>query len=473
MSDDKKKKKLLKKNLTLLFEQTESIAKTGSWELNLKDQSLFWSDGVFEILGYAPQSFEVSFEKGVEVIHPEDRIEALTVMEQAINENSEYRIQKRFITKDGSIKHILSSGRVLKNKKGIPLKIVGVFQDVTDFVITNEKLSNLKSLIEVTASSVDGIIWEADANTFQFTFVSNQVEKVLGYTSNEWLSENNFWINHIHPEDRETAVNFCHKETLEGRDHTFNYRMQHKDGHYIWLQDRVTVIKENGKPTFLRGLLVNIDKEKIYLEKIEEEKNLSMNLIKYLPNVVFLFDQKGKILLWNDKFLELSGYTTEEAIGLTPFHFFDLERNDQLILHLKKIDKEGFTEVETEFKTKKGEKKPMLFIATKFKYQNQDCIYGVGVDVSQRNELISEQRKLLQTIETIIQFTPESLLVFNEQYDLIKKNKTFDTLVKKYAKLLNYKEEEFHNHLLQQLIDAVINKKSSTITIMRNSNRQS
>src|SRR5690606_35391187 len=127
MSDGKKKKKLLKKNLTLLFEQTESIAKTGSWELNLKDQSLFWSDGVFEIVGYAPQSFEVSFEKGVEVIHPEDRIEALTVMEQAINENSEYRIQKRFITKDGSIKHILSSGRVLKNKKGIPLKIVGVF----------------------------------------------------------------------------------------------------------------------------------------------------------------------------------------------------------------------------------------------------------------------------------------------------------------------------------------------------------
>src|SRR5690606_25767292 len=127
MSDGKKKKKLLKKNLTLLFEQTESIAKTGSWELGLKDQSLFWSDGVFEILGYAPQSFEVSFEKGIEVIHPDDRSAALAVMQKAIYDNSDYRIQKRFITAQGTIKHILSSGRVLKNKKGIPEKLVGVF----------------------------------------------------------------------------------------------------------------------------------------------------------------------------------------------------------------------------------------------------------------------------------------------------------------------------------------------------------
>jgi PAS domain S-box-containing protein len=469
MPSNDNRKKSLNKNLTLLFEQTESIAKTGSWELDLKTNKLFWSDGVFKILDYPPQSFPVTLERGLEVIHPEDREIALATMNESIQNNKDYKIQKRFITIKGEIKHILSLGKILKDENDNPYKLVGVFQDITEFVNANEELTNLKSLIEVTANSIDGVIWEADAATFAFTYVSNQVEKLLGFTAKEWLEEENFWFNHIHPEDRKTAVNFCHKETLEGRDHTFNYRMLKKDGQYVWVKDRVTVIMEGQKPTFLRGLLVNIDKDKEYLNKIEEEKNLSNNLIQNLPNVVFLFDEKGRLLLWNDKFIELSEYSNEEAKDLSPSHFFDFQQNQFLEKYLQKIDKDGYIEVETEFISKSGKKKPMLFIATKFTYYEKKCIYGVGIDVSQRNILLSEQRKLLNTIENIIQFTPESLLVFNKQFDLLKKNKSFDELIKKYANQLNFKEEELKVEILNQLSKAILKKEKAEIIISKKS----
>ena len=183
-----------------------------------------------------------------------------------------------------------------------------------------------------------------------------------------------------------------------------------------------------------------------------------------------MFDEMGKLLLWNDKFLELSEYTKEEAKDLTPFHFFDMQQNNQLGKYINIIEKEGYTEVETEFISKSKTKKPMLFIATKFKYHNQNCIYGVGVDLSQRNILLNEQRKLLKTIENIIQFTPESLLVFNKQFDLLKKNKSFEELIAKYASGLNYTEEELKTEIMYHLTKSISNKSKSTIVIEKKLN---
>jgi len=106
--------------------------------------------------------------------------------------------------------------------------------------------------------SVDGIVWEADAVTFQFTFVSSQAERLLGYPLARWLEEPTFWAEHIHPEDRETTVRFCVANTQENRDHEFEYRMLAADGRTIWLRDIVAVVSDNGQAVKLRGLMVDI-----------------------------------------------------------------------------------------------------------------------------------------------------------------------------------------------------------------------
>src|SRR5439155_12727834 len=70
-------------------------------------------------------------------------------------------------------------------------------------------------------NSVDGIVWEADAATLQFAFVSSQAERILGYPVERWLSEPTFWKDHLHPDDRKWAVGFCEKATAEGRNYDF------------------------------------------------------------------------------------------------------------------------------------------------------------------------------------------------------------------------------------------------------------
>src|SRR4249920_3817331 len=64
------------------------------------------------------------------------------------------------------------------------------------------ELRRVRSLI----ADLDGIVWEADANSMTFTFVSEGVRDILGYEIAEWLDEPSFWADHLHPEDRERLV---------------------------------------------------------------------------------------------------------------------------------------------------------------------------------------------------------------------------------------------------------------------------
>src|SRR3954453_19327054 len=89
---------------------------------------------------------------------------------------------------------------------------------------------------------LDAIVWEADATTFQFTFISERVEALLGYPVERWLSEPRFWADHMLPEDRDSAVNYCAACTRAVQDHRFEYRICAADGRIVWLRDLVHVV---------------------------------------------------------------------------------------------------------------------------------------------------------------------------------------------------------------------------------------
>ena len=118
-------------------------------------------------------------------------------------------------------------------------------------------------------NSVEGIVWEADVPGFQFLFVSKQAERILGYPVERWLFEPTFWADHLHPDDREWAVQFCEEAVADKRDHDFEYRMIAADGGVVWVRDLVTVVVQGDRATRLRGVMVDITERK----RAEEERH--------------------------------------------------------------------------------------------------------------------------------------------------------------------------------------------------------
>jgi len=106
---------------------------------------------------------------------------------------------------------------------------------------------------------LDAIVWEADARTLAFSFVSRRAETVLGFPVERWLREPDFWAKRIHPQDREPALRGMREALAEGRDHEFEYRALAADGREVWLRDIVHVVKDGDEPpATLRGLTVDL-----------------------------------------------------------------------------------------------------------------------------------------------------------------------------------------------------------------------
>jgi PAS domain S-box-containing protein len=129
-------------------------------------------------------------------------------------------------------------------------------------------------------NSIDGIVWEAAARTFQFGFVSQQAERLLGYPVERWTDEPTFWQDHLHPEDEGWAPGFCVRATAEKRDHEFEYRMIAADGRTVWLRDIVKVILEDGQPVKLRGVMVDITLRKKMDEELATHRNHLEKLVE-------------------------------------------------------------------------------------------------------------------------------------------------------------------------------------------------
>jgi PAS domain-containing protein len=103
----------------------------------------------------------------------------------------------------------------------------------------------------------DAIVWECDATTFAFSYVSPSAELALGYPTQNWITDTTFWARTVvHEHDAEDAVNYCVAETACDRDHAFEYRARTADGRVIRLRDVVRVVPPmDGHPKRLRGVM--------------------------------------------------------------------------------------------------------------------------------------------------------------------------------------------------------------------------
>lgn len=115
--------------------------------------------------------------------------------------------------------------------------------------------------LEQLVGAVDVVLWEFDWSLGAFTWVGGAADRMLGFDADEWLRPG-FWLERLHPDDVEWAPSYCMAATQDGRDHEFEYRMIHKDGHEVWVQEIVTVDPVHRMSGSLRGVMVDVSRRK-------------------------------------------------------------------------------------------------------------------------------------------------------------------------------------------------------------------
>ncbi|MBE8986992.1 PAS domain S-box protein [Nostoc sp. LEGE 12450] len=169
--------------------------------------------------------------------------------------------------------------------------------------------NRLRQLLE----TVKVIPWELDLKTWRFIYVGPQAVDLLDYAIAEWYEEN-FWINHLHPHDKEKSVRFRQEAAARCENHELEYRMLAADGRVVWLRDVVSVVEEAGTPTMLRGFMFDISD----LKQVEETLRLRERALAATSNGIIIADARlpyNPIIYVNCAFEKITGYSAADVIG--------------------------------------------------------------------------------------------------------------------------------------------------------------
>lgn len=165
------------------------------------------------------------------------------------------------ISKNGREIPIADSGAPIKNEKGEITGVVLVFRDQTEEREYQEKIAQREAQYRELVESTDAIAWEYDVEQDKWVYVAPQVTEKLGWLPEEWTNLD-FWKNNVHPEERESAANYCFACAAKGEPHSLEYRFKSKNDTYIWLRDVVSVEIQGNKPVKLRGVMFDITERK-------------------------------------------------------------------------------------------------------------------------------------------------------------------------------------------------------------------
>lgn len=168
-----------------LLAHSSDVAKIGGWQVDLLTNEVSWTDGVFKLIGATRDSFPLTFESSASIIHPDDSSRSLKMFEDAIKAGKKYDIEKRFVKLDGTIIHIKSLAELEYNQEGVPIRILGVFQDITEQKLVAEELYLQSRLLDSVGQSV--IATKPNGEIFYW---NKKAEEIYGWSKEEVLGQN-------------------------------------------------------------------------------------------------------------------------------------------------------------------------------------------------------------------------------------------------------------------------------------------
>jgi PAS domain S-box-containing protein len=317
-----------------------------------------------------------------------------------------------YISKDGTPINVNASTSNFYDEQNKAIGTVTVIRNISNQIdiqrnlekevemkISEQKLMNTR--FELMMEATDDAIWD-------MKFGSDKIwgnKKYLSYFNNI-VDEHILYEDlqaRIHPEDLR-SLNDHFTEALINKKTIFyiKYRLVTNEGNWLALMNKSIIIyNETGEPIRLVGCVQNITIEEKIKQEILNEKELSDVLINSLPGIFYMFNKKGEFIRWNENILKITGYSKEEMASADPILFVPEDQRAILIEKINGVFENGADSIEADLLTKDGRRIPYYFTGIYIKMGEQDCMMGVGIDISERVKIQQELRNLATDLQNI------------------------------------------------------------------------
>lgn len=271
-----------------LYKQSQALTHIGNWLWEVESNRVAWSDELYRIYGLEPQSEEITFERFLQLVHPDDRERVVATVSQSLQTHQPNDFHHRVVWPDGTIRVLHAKGEVVLNEAGQPYRMVGTGQDVTEPHRLETELREKQLFIQKITDAAPSVITAYNLNTGVYTFVSAGLEKLLGYPPQQALDVGvEFIASRVHPDDlplilekNSQVLEAANQPDTPGSDETvaeFEYRVRHQNGQYRWMHTYGTVFGRDTQGRVEHVLNISVDiTERVQAEHQLEEKTVQL-----------------------------------------------------------------------------------------------------------------------------------------------------------------------------------------------------
>jgi PAS domain S-box-containing protein len=253
-----------------------------------------------------------------DITHPDDVAGNLELFEDLLaGKRERYRLEKRFLRRDGSVVWGRINTSRLRSSRGAPGYVVAMIENVDDLkraeALLREAEERYRSLVEQLP-----IVTYIDAldHVSSSIYMSPQVEELLGYSVEEWQADPELFVKILHPDDRERVLAEVLRTNANAEPFLEEYRMLARDGRVVWVRDAAVAIRDpRGIPSESQGYLLDITDRKVAEDELRASEARTRSIVEGALDAVVSMDESGRITGWNANAEALFGWPAGEAIG--------------------------------------------------------------------------------------------------------------------------------------------------------------
>ncbi len=272
------------------------------------------NQALLNILGYGEA--ELSHLTFLEITHPDDKeiskrkLEALMV-----GEIDSYRLEKRYVRKDGSIVWVDLWSSNIRDAKGEHVGTVAVIEDITDHKWAEEALLASESAYRTLSENIPGIVYRVHMDEpIRMEFFNSMVETITGFTEDELKIGDLCSMDPlILPEDRVKAVDFVKQAFGNNEPFELEYRIKHKSGEIRSVLDHGRPIRGlEGGPSYIDGVILDITERK-QAENSLRASEQRLELALWGTDLgLWDWDVQSGLAVVNEQAAKIIGYSLDE-----------------------------------------------------------------------------------------------------------------------------------------------------------------
>ncbi|MBS1246739.1 MAG: response regulator, partial [Proteobacteria bacterium] len=220
----------------IMLARAQEMTHLGSWRWQVVTGKVTWSDEMYRIYGVSPDMGEVSFERAMAAMHPDDRALVTQQVQDMLagkdTENYEYRI----VRPDGVVRNVWARSEVQRAADGSPLFVIGTVQDITNHKRAEQALRDSETRYRTIVETAQEGIWQIDADS-RTSYVNRKMAEILGYTVAEMQGRS---LLDFMDEEGRAMVAYNVERRKQGIAEQHEFKFQHKDGATVWAELNTT-----------------------------------------------------------------------------------------------------------------------------------------------------------------------------------------------------------------------------------------